>query len=46
MFKGALINQDERNLRLYDLLLSKPELAARSEQELMRATYQELRDDN
>ena len=46
MFKGSVLDQEERNRRLYDLLLSKPELAARSEQELMRATYQELRDYN
>ena len=36
----------ERDCLLYDLLLSRPELAAVIEQELMRATYQELRDYN
>ena len=44
-FKGAILDQEERNRRLYDLLLSKPELAAMLEKELARETYLELRDD-
>jgi type I restriction enzyme, R subunit len=46
VFKGAILDQEERNRRLYDLLLGKPELAAMIERELMRETYQELRSDD
>lgn len=44
-FKTAILDQEERNRRLYDLLLTNPDLAAMIEQELMRATYQELREE-
>jgi type I restriction enzyme R subunit len=44
-FKGAILDQEERNRRLYDLLLSKPELAAMLERELARETYLTLRND-
>lgn len=43
VFKGAVLDQEERNRRLYELLLSKPDLAAVVERELMRETYRELR---
>jgi hypothetical protein len=43
-FKGAVLDQEERNRRLYDLLTSKPALAKVIEDELMRETYAELRD--
>lgn len=43
VFKSAILGQEERNRRLYELLLGKPELAKMIERELMRATYQELR---
>lgn len=42
-FRGALLDQEERNRRLYDLLTSKPGLARLIEAELMRETYTELR---
>jgi type I restriction enzyme R subunit len=42
-FRGALLDQEERNRRLYDLLTSKPGLARLLEAELMRETYSELR---
>jgi type I restriction enzyme R subunit len=42
-FKGAILDQEERNRRLYDLLLGKPELAAMLERELARETYEALR---
>jgi type I restriction enzyme R subunit len=45
-FKTAILDQEERNRRLYDLLLTKPELAALIEQELMRETYRELREED
>jgi len=43
-FKGAVLDQEERNRRLYELLTSKPGLAKMIEDELMRETYVELRD--
>ena len=43
VFKDAILDQEERNRRLYELLLGKPELAAIIERELMRETYRELR---
>lgn len=43
VFKGAILDQEDRNRRLYDLLLDKPELAKMIENELMRETYQNLR---
>jgi type I restriction enzyme R subunit len=43
VFKGAVLDQEEQNRRLYDLLLSKPELAAMIEKQLMRETYNQLR---
>ena len=39
-FKGAILDQEARNRRLYDLLLTKPELAAALERELARETYE------
>jgi type I restriction enzyme R subunit len=45
-FKGAILDQEERNRRLYDLLLGKPELAAILERELARETYLALRDED
>ncbi len=45
VFKGAVLDQEERNRRLYELLLSKPELAALLEREMMRETYNQLRAD-
>lgn len=46
IFKGAILDQEERNRRLYELLLGKPELTALLERELMRETYEELRGDD
>jgi type I restriction enzyme R subunit len=43
VFKWAVLDQEEHNRRLYELLLSKPELAALIEREIMRETYRELR---
>jgi hypothetical protein len=45
-FKGAILDQEERNRRLYDLLLGNPELAAILERELARETYLALRDED
>jgi type I restriction enzyme R subunit len=45
VFKGAVLDQEEHNRRLYELLLSKPELAAMIEKQLMRETYNQLRAD-
>ncbi len=45
-FKTAILDQEERNRRLYELLLTKPELAALIETELMRETYRELREED
>lgn len=42
-FKGAVLDQEERNRRLYELLTSKPDLAKVIENALMRQTYAELR---
>ena len=42
-FKGAVLDQEERNRRLYDLLMAKPDLAKMIEDELMRETYRKLR---
>ncbi len=43
VFKGALLDQEERNRQLYELMLSKPDLAAMIEQVMMRETYNQLR---
>jgi hypothetical protein len=40
------LDQEERNRRLYDLLLGNPELAAILERELARETYLALRDED
>ena len=45
-FKGAVLDQEERNRRLYELLMSKPGIAKVIEDELMRETYEELREPN
>jgi type I restriction enzyme R subunit len=42
-FKGAMLDQEEHNRRLYELLTSKPDLAKVIENALMRQTYAELR---
>lgn len=42
-FKEAILSQEERNQRLYNLLLSKPELAAIIENAMMQETYDEFR---
>jgi type I restriction enzyme R subunit len=42
-FKGAVLDQEERNRRLYDLLMSKPQVAKMIEDTLMRETYFALR---
>jgi len=42
-WKDAILSQEERNQRLYDLLLSKPELARMIEYAIMAETYEEFR---
>jgi type I restriction enzyme R subunit len=42
-FKNAVLDQEERNRQLYELLMSKPELAKLLEDELMHETYVRLR---
>lgn len=42
-WKLAILDQEERNQRLYNLLLSKPELAKMFEKVLMKETYQAFR---
>ena len=42
-WKDAILSQEERNQRLYDLLLSKPELAQMIERAIMAETYEEFR---
>jgi type I restriction enzyme R subunit len=42
-FKGAVLDQEERNRRLYDLLTSKPDLAKMIEDAVMHETYTQLR---
>ena len=41
-WKDAILSQEERNQRLYDLLLSKPELAQMIERAVMAETYEEF----
>jgi type I restriction enzyme R subunit len=41
-WKDAILSQEERNQRLYDLLLSKPELARMIERAIMAETYEEF----
>ncbi len=41
-WKGAILSQEERNQRLYNLLLSNPELAKMVERAIMEETYQEF----
>ena len=38
-----MLDQEERNRKLYDLLMSKPDLAKMIEDALMRETYNALR---
>ncbi|HEX3795272.1 MAG TPA: type I restriction endonuclease [Acidimicrobiales bacterium] len=45
VFRGAVLDQEEHNRRLYELLQSKPDLAAMVEKQLMRETYNQLRAD-
>jgi type I restriction enzyme, R subunit len=42
-WKDAILSQEERNQRLYNLLLSKPELAQMIERAIMEETYDEFR---
>ena len=42
-WKLAILDQEERNQRLYNLLLSKPELAKLFEKAIMEETYKEFR---
>lgn len=42
-WKDAILSQEERNQRLYNLLLSKPQLAQIIERAIMEETYQEFR---
>jgi type I restriction enzyme R subunit len=42
-WKGAILDQEERNQRLYNLLLSNPELAKMVEIAIMRETYAAFR---
>jgi type I restriction enzyme R subunit len=42
-WKGAILSQEERNQRLYNLLLSKPELARMFEKAIMQETYETFR---
>jgi type I restriction enzyme R subunit len=44
-FKGAVLDQEERNRRLYELLLSKPELASLIQEVLAKETYESLREE-
>ena len=43
-WKLAILDQEQRNQRLYNLLLSKPELAKMFEQAIMEETYLAFRD--
>jgi type I restriction enzyme R subunit len=43
-WKDAILSQEERNQRLYNLLLSKPELAQMIERVVMAETYEAFRD--
>jgi DNA-binding TFAR19-related protein (PDSD5 family) len=42
-WKGAILSQEERNQRLYNLLLSTPELAQILEKALIQETYEAFR---
>lgn len=44
-FKSAILDTEAHTQRLYDLLLTNPELAAMIEAEVMRATYHSMRAD-
>ena len=44
-WKGAILSQEERNQRLYNLLLSNPELAKLFETAIMRETYETFRNE-
>lgn len=44
-FKSAILDTEEHTQRLYELLLTRPELAKVIELELMRTTYEEMRRD-
>jgi hypothetical protein len=43
-WKGAILSQEERNQRLYNLLSSNPELARLFETAIMEETYAEFRE--
>jgi type I restriction enzyme R subunit len=44
-FKSAILDTEAHTQRLYDLLLTNPELAAMIEHEVMKATYHSMRED-
>ena len=44
-FKGVILDQEERNRRLYELLRTNPELTAVLEREYGRSTYRDFRAD-
>ena len=44
-FKSAILDTEAHTQRLYNLLLTNPELAAMIEHEVMKATYHSMRDD-
>jgi type I restriction enzyme, R subunit len=45
-WKGAILDQEERNQRLYNLLLSNPELAKLFENAIMEETYEAFRSED
>jgi type I restriction enzyme, R subunit len=45
-WKGAILGQEERNQRLYNLLLSNPELAKLFETAIMQETYEAFRNED
>lgn len=45
-WKGAILSQEERNQRLYNLMLSNPELAKLFETAIMRETYEAFRSED
>ncbi len=45
-FKSAVLDTEARTQRLYNLLLTNPELAKVIEERVMRSTYRSLRDDH
>ena len=45
-WKGAILDQEERNQSLYNLLLSNPELAKLFENAIMEETYEAFRSED